>query len=115
VDRVKWFRDRSLRDRAREECEILEEEFKRTICTYTFLQSVWIGQATKEIHPGSQAYAYKQAAMLERLAQDCMEYQANALKKAEVYDKWYVYSFDYCLEHLTMSFYRFKEYILVLC
>jgi hypothetical protein len=39
---------------------------------------------------GSRAYAYKQAAMLERLSCDCTETQNRALKKAEVYDKWYV-------------------------
>ena len=112
MDHVKWFRDRSLRDRAREEREILEEEFKRSICTYTLLQSIWIGQAIKETQPGSRVYAYKQAAMMERLARDCTEYQANALKKAEVHDKWYVYYISfYCSEYLTMCFYRFKEYM----
>jgi len=89
VDRVKWFRDRSLRNRAREEREILEEEFKRTIRSYTYMQSVWASQGERQRCPGSRAYAHKQAAMMGRLARECTESQANALKKGEVYDKWY--------------------------
>jgi len=89
-DRVKWFRERSLRNRAREEREILEEEFKRVICSYNRQRSVWISQGKKQTEQGSRAYAYKQAAMLERLSHDCTETQNRALKKAEVYDKWYI-------------------------
>jgi hypothetical protein len=89
VDRVKWFRDRSLRNRAREEREILEEEFKRTIRSYSYLQSVWVSQAENQSSLGSRAYAHKQAAMMERLARECTESQAKALEKANVYDKWY--------------------------
>jgi hypothetical protein len=89
-DRVKWFRERSLRNRARDEREILEEEFKCVIYSYNRLHSVWISQGNKQTELGSRAYAYKQAAMLERLSRNCTETQNRALKKAEVYDKWYV-------------------------
>lgn len=89
-DRVKWFREQSLRNRACEEREILEEEFKRVICSYNRLRSVWISQGEKQAEKGSRAYAYKQAAMLERLSRDCTETRNRALKKAEVYDKWYI-------------------------
>lgn len=89
-DRVKWFRERSLRNRAREEREILEEEFRRVICSYDRLRSVWISQGEKQTEPGSRAYAYKQAEMLECLSRECTETRIRALKKAEVYDKWYV-------------------------
>ncbi|PPQ75117.1 hypothetical protein CVT26_008295 [Gymnopilus dilepis] len=90
VDRVKYFRDRSLRDRAREERAILEEEFERTIRSYNTLQSAWRGQATKDSSPGSKAYAYKQASMLERLTQNCINQRAKAAQKAQDFDKWWV-------------------------
>ena len=88
MDRVKYFRDRALRDRAREEREILEEEFKRTIRSYDVLPTAWLGQAEKASSPGSKAYAHKQAAMLERLSKNCGKQHAKALEKAGEYDKW---------------------------
>ena len=53
------------------------------------MQSVWVLQVERQRCPGSRAYAHKQAAMMEPLARECTESQANALKKVEVYDKWY--------------------------
>ncbi|PPQ95982.1 hypothetical protein CVT26_016198 [Gymnopilus dilepis] len=88
MDRVKYFRDRSLRNRAREEREILEEEFKRTIRSYSTLKSAWLEQASKYSNPGKRAYAHKQAAMLERLQLECQTFQEMALRKASSYDKW---------------------------
>jgi len=88
-DRVKWFCERSLRNRAHEERQILDEEFNRTIRSYSYLQSVWVSQGKKQSDPGSCAYAYKQASMLERLARDCMIVQDKVIAKSEVYDKWY--------------------------
>jgi len=91
-DRVKWFHERSLRNRSREEREIMEEEFKRVISSYNRLRSVWISHGEKQAEKGSRAYAYKQAAILERLSRDCTQAETRnrALKKAEVYDKWYI-------------------------
>ena len=88
VDRVKYFRDRSLRDRAREEREILQEEFKRTTRSYKTLQKAWLNQAEKALNPGSRAYAQKQAEMLRRLSESCTKQYARASEKAEDYDKW---------------------------
>ncbi|PPQ82041.1 hypothetical protein CVT26_003611 [Gymnopilus dilepis] len=90
VDRVKYFRDRSLRDRAREEHAILEEEFERTIRSYNALQDAWKRQAGKASCRGSTAYAYKQAGMLERLSQHCIKQRARATQKAEDFDRWWV-------------------------
>lgn len=96
MDRVKYFRDRSSRNRAREERQILEEEFKRTIRYYGLHQSAWISQAKKQRNHGSQAYAFKQAALLGLLADQCIQYQNNALEKGNLFDKWYVFYIAYC-------------------
>lgn len=90
VDRVKWFRDRSARDRAREEKEILEEEFKRTIRHFQYMQTTWSVLATKKMDapPGYVAYAYKQAAMYERFALDAQKLQTKAEEKLQIYDNW---------------------------
>ena len=88
VDRVKYFRERALRDRAREEREILEEEFKRTIRSYEVLQAAWLGQAENVQSLGSRAYAHKQAAMLGRLGKNCRKQHTKVIEKAEEYDKW---------------------------
>jgi hypothetical protein len=88
---VKWYRDRSARNRAREEREILEEEFKRSIRSFENLSTVWTALAKEAaIQPGKAAYGHKQAAMYRQLAQNCQERQKIAISKAEEYDKWYV-------------------------
>lgn len=88
-DRVKWFRDRSSRDRAREERQILEEEFKRTIRSYDNLCTTWTRQGESQSDAGRRAYAYKQATMFSKLRSDCESYQQRALKKAQAYDEWF--------------------------
>ncbi len=90
MDRVKWFRDRSARDRAREEKEILEEELERTVRHFKHIQQTWITLATKGQvdEPGRIAYAYKQAAMFERFAADAEGFQAKAKVKCQVYEEW---------------------------
>ncbi|KAG6806627.1 hypothetical protein H0H93_002687 [Arthromyces matolae] len=70
VDRVKWFRDRAARDRSREEKDILEEEFRRTVVSFTRMAEVW-NQMASGPSPGSVAYAHKHAAMYNKLAQNC--------------------------------------------
>ncbi|PPQ82618.1 hypothetical protein CVT26_001627 [Gymnopilus dilepis] len=98
MDRVKYFRDRSLRDRAREEREILEEEFRRTICSYSALHSAWLRQGETTSSAGRKAYAQKQAAMLERLRQNCIKHHAKATQKAEEFDKWFQGFRDGCID-----------------
>jgi hypothetical protein len=84
VERVKWFRDRALRDRAVEEVETLTEEFGRTIKSFRNNSRIWQaiaettaeeGQtgAAAESDAGWRAYAYKQAAMYGRFAAQCEE------------------------------------------
>ena len=67
--RVKWFRARAARDRAREEVEILETEFCRAHRSFLKMSRVWMELATGK-RPG---YAYKQSAMYNQLAVDCEE------------------------------------------
>ncbi|PPQ76396.1 LOW QUALITY PROTEIN: hypothetical protein CVT26_015366 [Gymnopilus dilepis] len=88
MDRVKYFRDRSLRNRAREEKDILEEEFKRTICSYQALQLAWTSQAAKTSSLGSKAYAHRQAGIFERLGQECEKKYSDSWEKGQDYDRW---------------------------
>lgn len=84
MDRVKWFRDRAARDRAREEKEILDAEFQRTIQSFTKMSDVWTTLSAKNASQHSNtAYAQKQAALYHALAEDCREKydKAIALRK----------------------------------
>ncbi|KAF8326718.1 hypothetical protein F5887DRAFT_925190 [Amanita rubescens] len=47
MDRVKWFRDRAARDRAREEKEILECEFERAQRSFSEMAKAWKALAKK--------------------------------------------------------------------
>jgi len=79
VDRVKWFRDRAACQRSREEKEILEEEFKRTIRSFEHYEEVWKELGQKECSQTGQAvYTFQTAAMFAQLAAGCKE----AFKKA---------------------------------
>ena len=72
VDRVKWFRDRAARDRAKEEKEILEAEFGHTIRSFTKMSDIWSKLAAKNVSKhGNAAYAQKQAVLYHALAEDC--------------------------------------------
>ncbi len=73
VDRVRWFRLRALRDRAREERETLEEEFSRTCLSFHALSSRWksLAEDTDPEKPGRRAYAEKQSTMYSELAERC--------------------------------------------
>ena len=64
MDRVKWFRDRADRDRFREEVEILEAEFQRTVISFGRMSEVWSQMATDATGPGSVAYAHRKAAII---------------------------------------------------
>ncbi|KAJ3535599.1 hypothetical protein NMY22_g6415 [Coprinellus aureogranulatus] len=72
MDRVKWFRDRAARDRAREEKEILEEEMKRVTTSFKKYATIWSALATKSSTsevPGKSSYALRQSAMYTRMAE----------------------------------------------
>lgn len=72
MDRVKWFRAHAERDRAREEVEILQEEFKRTILSFQKMSSIW-EQLAKSYDDGRAAYSYQQSATFKRLAANCID------------------------------------------
>jgi len=74
VNRVKWFCARVACDRAREEREILEEEFRHAHRSFEQMAEVWKGLAehTKG-EKGKAAYGHKQSAMYNQLAFNCKE------------------------------------------
>ncbi|KAK7013685.1 hypothetical protein R3P38DRAFT_3322377 [Favolaschia claudopus] len=82
MDRVKWFRDRALRDRAVEEQETLEAEVERTIASFRRYCDIWEEIASSKqdagVSGGAVAYAHKQAAMYDRLRVDCEREWARA-------------------------------------
>jgi len=92
VDRVKYFRDRSARNRAREEKEILESEMARTTRSFVVMQKAWneIGARKHEDRAfAHSAYAYKQAELYARLASDSKVFEEKAEKKRQIYLQWY--------------------------
>jgi hypothetical protein len=83
VDRVKWFRDRAALQRSREEKEILEEEFKRTIRSFEHWEEIWTGLGQKEeAQSGEAIYTFQTAAMFGKLAVDCKKAFKKAKSKA---------------------------------
>ncbi|KAJ7921959.1 hypothetical protein B0H13DRAFT_1866198 [Mycena leptocephala] len=80
VDRVKWFRDRALKCRSDEEVETLEAEFARVIESFRHnSEDIWAEIASQEDgETGWRVYAYKQAAMYDKLSQDCAAEWARA-------------------------------------
>lgn len=85
MDRVKWFRDRAARDRAREEKEILESEFKRSLCFFLKMADTWNELAEQDIPPGYRSYACKQASMYDALHSQCQHLQLKAFALRHTY------------------------------
>ncbi|KAJ7673933.1 hypothetical protein DFH06DRAFT_1319055 [Mycena polygramma] len=69
--KVKWYRDRALRDRAVEEVELLHCEFERAIVSFAKNGSIWDTLASGAEEAGEKAYAYKQAAMYKKMGVEC--------------------------------------------
>ena len=91
MDRVRWFRDRSARDRAREEKEILEEEMNRTVKFFRYMQDVWgrlANTTTPGQGPGHSAYSNKQSFMYARLAEEAEDFSKKAADKAVIFNDW---------------------------
>jgi hypothetical protein len=90
-DRVKWYRDRSHRDRLREEKEILEEELKRTSRYFAYMKGTWLTLAKdhEESRPGKAAYANKQAAVYECLRGAAATHKTKANQKGNQFETWY--------------------------
>ena len=92
VDRVKYFCDRSARDRAREEKEILESEMSWTTRSFSIMRDAWteMGKQEREKRAFARsAYAYKQAEMYACLANDSEALKNRADKKRLAYQQWY--------------------------
>jgi len=107
VDKVKYFRDRAARDRAREEKEILEEELQRTTKFHQIMQQTWLTLADLQSSPGNSAYAFKQASMFERFAQDSGHYKRETKLIGAKYDQWYDFLALYaiCVIYITCNRY----------
>ena len=78
MDRVKWFRARAARDRAKEEVEILQQEFLRTIRSFQKISTVWHEIAGRE-DKGRAAYGYQQSVMYGSLAKNCEDSYAKVV------------------------------------
>lgn len=86
VDRVKWFRDRAARDRAREEKEILESEFNRSLCFFSRMADTWTELAKQDIPAGYRSYAYRQASMYDALHSQCQHLYLKACAQRHTYE-----------------------------
>ena len=93
---MKWFRERSARNRLREEKEILEEELKRTARSFSYLRGMWKNLAGRSSAPGEASYAHKQAAMFKRLEADCDKLRIKGLEKSAMYKQWYAFFHACC-------------------
>jgi hypothetical protein len=74
ANRAKWFRARAACNRAQEEVEILEEEFRRAHRSFERMGKVW--EELAEHVQGEKckvAYSYRQSEMYNQLAINCKE------------------------------------------
>ncbi|KAJ7073391.1 hypothetical protein B0H15DRAFT_963765 [Mycena belliarum] len=79
LDRVKWFRDRANRDRAVEQKETVEEEFRRTIASFNKNASAWKAlEDGSSPRSGRAAYAHLKHVMYMQLAEECLAVQNSA-------------------------------------
>lgn len=75
MERVRWYREKAAVDRLREELEILEEEFRRTYKSFTRMNEVWQELAIlQENRRGYPAYAWRQADIYSKFANECLFY-----------------------------------------
>ena len=112
VDRVKYFRDQSALRRAREEKEILESEMVRTIRSFSVMKASWSehGRQEKEKNKiASSAYAFKQAKIYARLADDTKVIQVKAEQKRVIYQQWYVDFIRYFSQFVHVLSFRFNS------
>lgn len=73
---MQWFRAKAAKDRADEAVNKLCAEFRRTCMGYGAYAELWRTAATR-CEGGERAYAYKTAAMWERMKKACgVEYDA---------------------------------------
>jgi hypothetical protein len=104
VDRVKYFRDRAARDRAKEEKEILEAEMDRIVTSFSYMKTAWhkIAEVYRKsaclcldldgkrcVHTWARsAYAFKQVEMYERFERDAEDKRKNAKLKEDSFNEW---------------------------
>ncbi|KAH6903700.1 hypothetical protein BKA70DRAFT_1513986 [Coprinopsis sp. MPI-PUGE-AT-0042] len=92
MDRVKWFRDRAIRDRGREEKEILEAEMRRVVISHTRYRDSWKSLAQSPQHSGvtgKSAYAWKQSFMYDKFLEDAQRYSTRLQDKKSGFAEWY--------------------------
>ena len=109
VDRVKWYRERSARNRSREEKEILEEEMKRTLRTFGFLHNMWSTLGESARIPGDASYAHKQAAMFSQFEFNCQKVCDKAAKKRNEHAQWWVFNYLGLMCSIKTYFRRFFD------
>ncbi|KAF5344859.1 hypothetical protein D9756_011191 [Leucocoprinus leucothites] len=79
VERARWFRERALVDRLREELELLNEEFRRSCVTFKTMSSTWTKLAQRTSNkPGFSAYASRHAAMYSEMSRKVNEQWQDA-------------------------------------
>ncbi|KAF5360607.1 hypothetical protein D9756_005153 [Leucocoprinus leucothites] len=93
VERARWFRERALLDRLREELEILNEEFRRSKKSFIKMQLTWEQMAKMaEDKQGFMAYAHRHAEMYSNMAAEVdSEWQAASQwlpSKGKEKDRW---------------------------
>lgn len=104
MDRVKYFRDRAARDRAKEEKELLEVEMDRVVLSFSHMKTTWRIMAEK-VHekPGClcsnlngngcihvrarTAYAFKQVEIFGRFEKDAEGKRKTARDKEDSYNR----------------------------
>ena len=78
MDRVKWIRAHAARDCAKEEVEILQQEFLRTIRSFQKMSTVWREIAGRE-DKDRAAYGYQQSVMYGSLVKNCEDLYAKVV------------------------------------
>ena len=105
MDRVKYFRDRAARDRAKEEKEILEAEMDRIVSAFSSMKTAWNTMAEQVYRKPAcscsnldgngcshtrarSAYAFKQVEMYERFERDADKRRQMAKIKRDLFNEW---------------------------
>lgn len=113
VDGVKWFQDRAGRNRAREEKEILEEEFRRAITSFEKMSASWkqLGERSSK-RRGASGYARKKVDMHAQLRDECEKSWDQAQRKKKEYETWFVSAYLRYSKRLSnpMARYRSQEF-----
>lgn len=92
--RVEWVKSRARLSRWKEEVLLVQEEMRRVVVWFEWKASWWEQQAllrtngSDDILRGVKAYAYKQAAILRKMAKRCAWAWLPTLKETGVVPEW---------------------------